>query len=121
LNNVIAIPSISRLKLLLVSLGVALTAVASPAQADEVPGTWPHGLRRTAAIVEADVTGLSCTYDDYRGARTVATLRNITCHRGALPAYDRLELATLGGRLPSGEFLTVTFPTSWSGRASSSF
>src|SRR5688572_17843269 len=92
-------------KLLLVA--AVLTAGASPAQAD-VPGTWPHGLRRTAAIMEADVTSLSYTYDDYRGPRTVATLQNITCHRGSLPAYDRLELSTIGGPLPSGEDLTVT-------------
>jgi hypothetical protein len=85
----------------------ALWTATSTARAD-VPGTWPHALRKTAAIVEADVTGISYTYDDYRGPRTVATLKNMQCHRGALPAYDKLEVSTMGGRLPSGEMLTVT-------------
>lgn len=87
--------------------GGALWTVTSTAQAD-APGTWPHALRSTAAVVEADVTGLSYTYDSYKGPRTVATLKNIKCHRGKLPAYDKLELSTIGGPLPSGEFLTVT-------------
>jgi hypothetical protein len=86
---------------------LAFWTLASPARADR-PGTWPHALRNTAAIVEADVTELSYTYDDHRGPRTVATLKNMTCHRGALPAYDKLELSTMGGPLPSGEFLHVT-------------
>src|SRR5688572_19504536 len=99
---VFPVKSLGRLRWLQVALALCITSTAQ-AQENGAHGTWPHALRNTAAIVEADVTGLSYTYDAHRGPRTVATLTNMTCHRGALPAYDKLELSTMGGPLPSGE------------------
>jgi hypothetical protein len=109
INNtpVSLVKSLGRLRWLQAALVLCVTSSAQ-AQGNGAYGTWPHALRNTAAIVEADVTGLSYTYDAHRGPRTVATLTNMTCHRGALPAYDKLELSTMGGPLPSGEFLEVT-------------
>jgi hypothetical protein len=102
INNtpVSLVKSLGRLRWLQAALALGITSSAQ-AQGNGY-GTWPHALRNTAAIGEADVTGLSYTYDTHRGPRTVATLTNMTCHRGALPAYDKLELSTMGGPLPSG-------------------
>lgn len=64
-------------------------------------------LKQTSAIVRGKVTGISYSYDDCIGPRTVVSLSRVETLAGA-SVGDNISLITFGGKLPNGKFVTAS-------------
>jgi hypothetical protein len=64
-------------------------------------------VKQTSAIVRGQVTGISYTYDDCFGPRTVVSLSSVETLAGT-SVGDHFSLITFGGKLPNGKFVTAS-------------
>ncbi|MDD2047566.1 hypothetical protein [Pseudomonas putida] len=100
----------------------ALSAASCHSPADRAPGfeggakdaVAPESfdrieslVKQTSAIVHGQVTGISYSYDDCLGPRTVVSLSRVETLAGT-SVGDHISLITFGGKLPSGKFVTAS-------------
>jgi hypothetical protein len=64
-------------------------------------------VKQTSAIVRGQVTGVSYSYDDCLGPRTVVSLSGVERLAGT-SVDDHISLVTFGGKLPNGKFVTAS-------------
>lgn len=64
-------------------------------------------LKQTSAVVRGQVTGISYSYDDCLGPRTVVSLSRVETLTGT-SVGDHISLITFGGKLPNGKFVAAS-------------
>ena len=64
-------------------------------------------IRQTSAIVRGKVTGISYSYDDCFGPRTIVSLSGVATLAGT-DVGDHISLSTFGGKMPNGKYVTAS-------------